>query len=415
MKIVARTGSDDIAMVYVAETDNGRQVEFVESVQPPIPREKKWVLIISTLHGCPVGCRFCDAGNLYRGKLTKEEMLEQIDYLVRNRFPVRKDPNGMGPGGNNRNERKNGNGGNGGNDRNEWRNGNGGNDGNDRNEWKKGSGNGGNNRNEWKNGNGGNDGNDRNEWRNGSGNGGNGITDGNGRNDEAGAKLQVPVEKFKIQFARMGEPAFNENVLDVLSELSGLYEAPGLMPSISTIAPRGTDAFFERLLEIKNRHYNGRFQLQFSIHTTDGRLRDWLMPVKKWDLGKISEYGERFHSDGNRKITLNFALAEKMPVDPSVLLGHFDPGKFLVKITPVNPTYRARENEITSHILPGKERYGIIDALRDAGYEVILSIGELEENHIGSNCGQHVMNYMGERREKGGIAPVKDGYTYALE
>ena len=37
------------------------------------------------------------------------------------------------------------------------------------------------------------------------------------------------------------------------------------------------------------------------------------------------------------------------------------------------------------------------------------SIGELEENHIGSNCGQHIMNYM-----KSGEC-LEDGYTYAVQ
>ncbi len=340
MKIVARTGNEDIAVVYVAETNDGRQIEFVESLQPPIPRQDKWVLIISTLYGCPIGCRFCDAGNHYGGKLSKDEMLEQIDFLVGKRFP----------------------------------------------------------------------------WNVGDGSSGSGSSGGEtGDCGGNGTKPHVPVKKFKIQFARMGEPAFNGNVLDVLSELPGRYDAPGLMPSLSTIAPRGADVFFERLLDIKSEHYNGSFQLQFSIHTTDGKMRDWLMPVKKWDLGKIAEYGERFFREGDRKITLNFALVDGMPVDPGVLLQHFTPEKFLIKITPVNPTYRASENKLSSHVLPEREDYGIIDALRQAGYRVILSIGELEENHIGSNCGQHVMNYLSERDARGGEVSVRNGYTYSLQ
>ena len=86
MKIVSKTGNEDIATVYVADMGNGRMVEFVESVQPPIPREKKWVLIVSTMLGCPVGCRMCDAGGDYRGKLTADEILAQIDFLVGSRF-----------------------------------------------------------------------------------------------------------------------------------------------------------------------------------------------------------------------------------------------------------------------------------------------------------------------------------------
>ena len=286
----------------------GKVIEFVESLEPPYPREEKWVLIVSTLCGCPVGCRFCDAGRSYHGILTRDEILSQIDYLVRRRFP-----------------------------------------------------------------------------------------DGN-----------VPVEKFKIQFARMGDPAFNDNVIDVLTGLAARYDAPGIMPSLSTIAPAGRELFFEQLLRVRKEQYGGRFQLQFSIHSTNPAGRDWLMPAPKWTLADIARYGERFFEPGGRKITLNFALAEGMPVDASIMRAHFDPALFLVKITPVNPTFLSIENGIESHVRPREKRYEVIDSLRESGYEVILSIGETEENHIGSNCGQHVTNYL----ESNGF--IDNGYTYEL-
>jgi 23S rRNA (adenine2503-C2)-methyltransferase len=84
-------------------------------------------------------------------------------------------------------------------------------------------------------------------------------------------------------------------VLDVLEQLPRRYNAPGLMPSISTIAPHGVDAFFEGLLDVKNRLYsNRRFQFQYSIHTTDVALRDKLIPVRKWSFAQMAAYGERF-------------------------------------------------------------------------------------------------------------------------
>ncbi|OQY27708.1 MAG: radical SAM protein [Candidatus Cloacimonetes bacterium 4572_55] len=295
MQIVAKTVNKKVATVYIAEMDNGKFIEFVESIQPPIPREEKWVLIISTLYGCPVGCRFCDAGGHYQGKLSKEELISQIDFLIKSRFPDRK----------------------------------------------------------------------------------------------------VPVKKFKIQFARMGDPALNPNVLDVLEELPQLYEIDGFMPSISTVAPQNRDNFFDRLLKIKkNRYYQGKFQFQFSIHTTDESLKKWLVPTKTWDFGKMAQYGETFYSKGDRKIALNFALADGMPVNPNIILKYFDPDIFLIKITPVNPTYRAKENKISSHILSEKTKYKVIEALREAGYDVILSIGELIENDIGSNCGQYLTTFL---------------------
>ena len=38
-------------------------------------------------------------------------------------------------------------------------------------------------------------------------------------------------------------------------------------------------------------YHSGKFQLQFSIHSTDRLERDRLIPIKKWDFSKISEYG----------------------------------------------------------------------------------------------------------------------------
>ena len=165
------------------------------------------------------------------------------------------------------------------------------------------------------------------------------------------------------------------------------------MPSISTVAPRGTEGFFEGLLDVKNTMYrSGMFQLQFSLHTTDRALRRTIIPVDTWSLSEIADYGERFHSPGDRKITLNFALAKGSPLSPEILLQHFDPDVFLIKITPLNPTYRAMENGLLSHIDPEDCRGtdSMISAVTDAGYDVIVSIGEQEENRIGSNCGQYV-------------------------
>jgi len=222
----------------------------------------------------------------------------------------------------------------------------------------------------------------------------------------------VPSKQFKIQFARMGEPALNPAVLDLLESLPGKINAPGLMPSFSTIAPQGTDGFFERLTEIKNRLYPaGNFQFQFSIHTTDQNLRNKLIPVKKWDFQKMAAFGDRFYQTGDRKITLNFALAEQSPIQPDKLLDYFDPDRYLIKITPLNPTYKAESTGLKSYIDTAREKdnYLIFDELREAGYRVILSIGELEENRIGSNCGQYVQKHLMAQSE------LSAGYTYQVE
>lgn len=293
MKVIRKQGDPDLATVYIAELEDGEFIEFVESVQPPIPASEKWVLIVSTLRGCPVGCPICDAGNRYAGKLSAEEILDQIDYMVKKRY-----------------------------------------------------------------------------------------SDG-----------RIPVKKFKIQFARMGDPAFNPAVPDVLEKLPFLYDAPGLIPCISTVAPHGTDAFFDRLAEIKNRLYpHGNFQMQFSLHTTSENTRRELIPVETWSFRKMSDWGSEFYCTGDRKITLNFAPVEGFPVEASVIADIFSSEHFMIKLTPVNPTRSSRHKGIDGMIDPDDP--GSADCLvrqfRSAGFDTILSIGETRENQIGSNCGMYV-------------------------
>lgn len=295
MKILGEFGREDIAKVYVASMKSGSNhvVEFVESLQPPIPRDRKWVLIVSSSFGCPMRCLMCDAGGRYFGPLDEGEILAQIDHMVLRRFPDRR----------------------------------------------------------------------------------------------------IPVDKFKVQFARMGEPSFNPNVLKALSMMPVLYDAPGLMACLSTIAPESSSSFFEKLADVKNRFYDGgRFQLQFSIHTTDEEKRDWLIPGKKWGFDRIASFGDRFFQDGDRKLTLNFALTRGLPMNPEVIAASFDPERFVIKLTPLNPTSSAKKNKLTSAFDPMDPK-SVDNLTRDfnrLGFETILSIGELEENQIGSNCGQFV-------------------------
>ncbi len=298
MKIVHDTGENELARVFVAELEDGSNIEFVESVQPPYSWQEKWVLIVSTLKGCPVGCPICDAGSAYRGKLTRDEILAQIEHLVLSRFP-----------------------------------------------------------------------------------------DG-----------AATIPKLKIQFARMGDPALNPAVLEVLQVLPERFNLPGLMPSISSVAPIGREQFFEELLRIKQELYpGGRFQLQFSVHTTDEQARRTLVPVRTWSLEQTAEFGDRFFETGDRKITLNFAAARGLPLEPKKLASLFSKDRFLVKLTPINPTKAAIQSGLESLIDPADEDAcrAVAESFRAEGFETILSIGDLRENAIGSNCGMYVTRMAG--------------------
>ncbi len=308
MKVIKKIQENNIANVYIAENSDGKQFEFVESIQPPLSINQKWVLILSTLYGCPVKCKFCDAGGDYHGKLSFDELMFQIEYLINQRF----------------------------------------------------------------------------------------------------SNKYIDSDKFKIQFARMGEPSFNNNVLDVLEAIPKTFSMKSFIPSLSTIAPNGTEKFFIKLLEIKKSLYPNNFQLQFSLHSTDENQRNELIPVKKWSFEKISEYGKRFYSPKGKKITLNFAMGKTNILDVKELKYYFDPNIFLIKLTPVNPTFKAKENKIESLIKPEIKNYDLINDLNEEGFEVILSIGELEENKIGSNCGQ----YLKVLNQKNEI--IDQSYSYQL-
>lgn len=308
MKVFATSGNDNLARVYMAHLPGDRYVEFVESKILNEPREKKWVLIISTMSGCPIGCPMCDAGALeYRGCLSAQEMLGQIDYLVDKYYPDRR----------------------------------------------------------------------------------------------------IPAKKFKIQFARVGEPSLNPAVLEVLNEMPARYNADSFTAAVSTIAPLGRENFFESLRHIKNRHYKGRFQLQFSIHSTMEELRSLLIPYPHWNMEEVARYGEKFMEPGDKKITLNFAVMNGAPIDADVIAKHFDPERFLIKLTPLNPTRNSMESGLSNGLdVATPDAFEPVKSIRDKGYDVILSVGELEENHIGSNCGQFIRTYL----ESG--QAVQNAYTY---
>jgi 23S rRNA (adenine2503-C2)-methyltransferase len=285
-------GTDNLAKVYIGKVGT-HHIEFVESIQPPLPREEKWVLVLSCLIGCPVKCLMCDAGQQCFGTLSKEQIFEQIDYMVIKRYPDR----------------------------------------------------------------------------------------------------VIPVKKFKIQFTRMGEPVFNPAVLDVLEELPARYDAPGLIPSFSTVAPKNDRGYLDKLTDIKSRLYgNGKFQMQFSVHTTDEEKRNLLIPIRKKSFEDIAAFGERFFVSGDRKITLNFIVMDEYPIDPQIIAAHFNPEKFIVKLTPLNPTDMVQENNLKTKLDPNnKESVSkLVDELESLGFESIVSIGEMEENQIGSNCGQYI-------------------------
>lgn len=240
MKIVLKNEIKRVSSVYIVETFDGNKIESVD-VEPKISKKcyEKWVLILSTQIGCPVGCLFCDSGYKYIRNLTYKELIHQVEFMINER---KIDPKRF--------------------------------------------------------------------------------------------------KKFKVQFARMGEPSFNDNVLEVMKNLKEKY--PNYIPCISTVFPKNRRRWFNDLLLIKDIFID--FQLQFSIYSTDEIERDKLIPIEKEDFYFLNEYEKSFLSKGKRKLVLNFPINEKNEISSEKISKIFDRNSFLVKLTPVNPTYNAIKN-----------------------------------------------------------------------
>ena len=287
------SGEPEVAEVGVLRFrgDDRFCVETVDGLAPPEPRERKWIVNVSTQFGCPVGCPFCDAAQSWAGNPTVEEILAQV------RWVLARHPEHVGTCG-----------------------------------------------------------------------------------------------KLKVHFARMGEPSFNEAVLEAIARLPDEIPTPGLWACVATVAPRSRDAWFDRLFEVKERSFRGRFQIQFSVQSTAEADRARLTPIAHWSLAEIAAYGTRFHRPGDRKVVLNFALARGVEFDPAVVASVFDPASFAVKVTPVNPTARGAEEGFETVLR--SERADAVAAARDAlvsrGFDVVFSVGAAGVDRIGSNCGQAV-------------------------
>jgi 23S rRNA (adenine2503-C2)-methyltransferase len=300
LRILARQGNPDVAVVYVGELE-GRPdsgLEFVDGLDPAVPRRDKWIINVSTQLGCPVGCLFCDAGGDFRGHLDVDEMMAQVRFVA-----------SLHPG------------------------------------------------------------------------------------------LEEICGKLKVHFSRMGEPALNDAVPDAILRLRREFPNPNAWCCLATTAPAGRDAWFRRLGQAKAAGWSGRFQLQFSVNSTDEAERLRLMPVRLWGLEDMARYGELWFTPGDRRIVLNFALADGLRFDVDRIRRFFDPAVFAVKLTPLNPTRRGREAGFVTVLRNEGGRAATdraCERLSRCGYDVVISVGDGREDLIGSNCGQAVGLYRGE-------------------
>ena len=219
-------------------------------------------------------------------------------------------------------------------------------------------------------------------------------------------KLHPEVTKTKrlnIHFARMGEPTFNGNVLDVAAclrrNIYDLYENNSIVhPVISTMMPKNNKNLVKFLdiwcNDIKNKLYEGNAGLQFSINSTDDEQREDMFNGNSLTLKEISEIGKQLPQPKGRKYALNFALADEYIIEADKLKELFDPEKFMCKITPLHRTNSCIENGIeTTGGYESFTPYQTVEAeLKRVGFDVIVFVPSYDEDLGLITCGNAILS-----------------------
>ncbi len=208
-------------------------------------------------------------------------------------------------------------------------------------------------------------------------------------------------DKVKIGFARMGEPAHNlDIVLGVIKDLPYISDKMGKdfnwLPCFNTILPRktldGLSGFdvIDKVLEVKEKNYNGFLHFQISCNSTDEAKRKELFGgAEVLSLKEIIEYINNKNIT-NRTVTLNFIVIDGVEIDVQKLADFgLNGNKFTVKLIPLNNTVNSSANNLETYAnYANMERLEeLTQKFKDLGVPVVMdAIAKCEE--AGLCCGQ---------------------------
>lgn len=208
-------------------------------------------------------------------------------------------------------------------------------------------------------------------------------------------------KRLNIHFARMGEPTWNQDVLqcarDIRKAIRPYIGRSLVHPVVSTMLPKNNKnliPFLQDWIDIKNYDYRGDAGLQFSINSTDDEQRDYLFSGNSLSLKEISEIGRLLPDPVGRKYALNFALADDTIIDADKLAELFSPHKFMVKITPLHKTDACEDNDLKTsggydYFTPYKDKE---QALIKAGFDVIVFVPSYDEDNGLITCGNAILS-----------------------
>ena len=209
--------------------------------------------------------------------------------------------------------------------------------------------------------------------------------------------------RLNIHFARMGEPTFNGNVLDIAACLKrNIYDfwenTKAIHPVVSTMMPKNNNKLSNFLdiwcNDIKNTLYNGDAGLQFSINSTNNEQREYMFSGNSMKLEDIAYEACYLPKPKGRKYTLNFALADDYEIDANRLATLFSPEYFMVKITPLHKTQSCDTNRIIT--TDGYEAFTPYQKaekdLKNAGFDVIVFVPSYDEDLGLITCGNAILS-----------------------
>ena len=232
-------------------------------------------------------------------------------------------------------------------------------------------------------------------------------------------------KRFEVDFMRMGEPSFNDDILDFIeydlrSIISESVNAAVIYPYLSTMMPKTGDRITKYLNEfcrIKNEVYDGEAALQISIHSTDDTVRNKIFRNRSRSLKEIADIVNQLPTPKGRKYALNFAVSHNSVIKAEVIDQLFDKGKCLIKLTPIHSTFNASDNGFVS-----KYDYNdyslfqeIEDRFKELGWEVMTFMDSKDEDDESLSCGNLLLTTVPDKVKVLNTEKKKIGMVVAIE
>lgn len=203
-------------------------------------------------------------------------------------------------------------------------------------------------------------------------------------------------KRLNVHFARMGEPTFNMDVINVANAIQQCFDSDfdECHPVVSTMMPKANKELKHFLTRwVRSGYMFGGadgYGLQFSINTLNEADRNKMFRNKSLSLKEISDIIKELPAPKHRKFTLNFAVTSESNLDVELMNKYFDKTRCIVKITPIHETVEAVTEGF--EIIKDFDVYEKFEQpLVKAGWDVIVFVPSKEEDADRITCGNSLI------------------------